>query len=123
MHWTTEAWLGMRTFLSRLSPLSWAAEKLSILERVNNEARSQTRRLRLDGGQYVVSSEGIWMTLTADELVELIADRYDPDFIVEILDITSERLLYAFLDDVLDNQDKFDLWENEDENGEEDETS
>tara|TARA_R100001086_G_scaffold176351_2_gene97329 strand:+ start:1394 stop:1582 length:189 start_codon:yes stop_codon:yes gene_type:complete len=62
------------------------------------------------------------MTLTADELVELIADRYDPDFIVEILDITSERLLYAFLDDVLDNQDKFDLWENEDENGE-DETS
>jgi len=63
------------------------------------------------------------MTLTADELVELIADRYDPDFIVEILDITSERLLYAFLDDVLDNQDKFDLWENEDENGEEDETS
>jgi len=63
------------------------------------------------------------MTLTADELVELIADRYDPDFIVEILDITSERLLYAFLDDVLDNQDKFDSWENEEENGEVDEMS
>ena len=122
MYWTTEAWLGMRTFLSRLSPLSWAAEKLSILERVNNEARSKAGGLRLDGGQYVVSSEGVWMTLTADELVELIADRYDPDFIVEILDITSERLLYAFLDEVIENQNKFDLWENEDENGE-DETS
>ena len=122
MYWTTEAWAGMRTFLSRLSPLSWAAEKLSILERVDNEARSKTGGLRLDGGQYVVSSEGVWMTLTADELVELIADRYDPDFIVEILDITSERLLYAFLDEVIENQNKFDLWENEDENGE-DETS
>ena len=51
------------------------------------------------------------MNLTPDELVERIADKYDPDFIVEILNITSEKVLYAFLDEVIDNQAKFDLWE------------
>jgi len=61
------------------------------------------------------------MTLSSDELVERIADKYDPEFIVEILNITSEKILYAFLDEVIDNQAKFDLWESGsgDENREE----
>ena len=62
------------------------------------------------------------MTLTVEELVERIADRYDPDFIVEILDITSESLLYAFLEEVVEKQARFDLWENGNESGEEEAT-
>jgi hypothetical protein len=61
------------------------------------------------------------MTLTVEELVERIADRYDPDFIVEILDITSESLLYAFLEEVIEKQARFDLWENGNDGGEEEE--
>jgi hypothetical protein len=62
------------------------------------------------------------VTLTVEELVERIADRYDPDFIVEILDITSESLLYAFLEEVVEKQARFDLWENGNESGEEEAT-
>ena len=111
MYWTEKAWISVRSFLSRLSLVSWAAEKRAILEWHTYEARSLSGRLRLDGGKYVIFTKGVWMNLTPDELVERIADRYDPDFIVEILNITSEKVLYAFLDEVIDNQAKFDLWE------------
>lgn len=121
MQWAKTAWASVRTLLSRLPPVPWAAEKLAILEWRTHETRSQAGRLRLDGGKYVISSEGVWMTLTVEELVERIADRYDPDFIVEILDITSESLLYAFLEEVIEKQARFDLWENGNDGGEEEE--
>jgi hypothetical protein len=52
------------------------------------------------------------MTLTADEFAERIAEQYDPDLIVEILELTAEQIVFAFLEEVLENEDKFDLWEN-----------
>lgn len=41
------------------------------------------------------------MTLTPDELAERVAERYDPDMIVEILGISSKQLIDAFLKNLL----------------------
>ena len=116
MYWTTTAWIGMRTFLSRLSPISWAAEKLAVLEWYNNKTRGEAGGLRPDGSQHGLPSERIQMTLTADEFAERVAEQYDPDFLVEILELSSEQLVYAFFEEILENQHKFDLWESENEN-------
>lgn len=51
------------------------------------------------------------MTLTAEEFAERLAERYDPDLLVEILELSSEQIVYAFLEEILENQHKFDLWE------------
>ena len=47
------------------------------------------------------------ITLTVEELKEKIADNYDPDLIVEVLQITTEELLDAFEDRLRDNRNKF----------------
>ena len=47
------------------------------------------------------------ITLTVEELKEKIADNYDPDLIVEVLQITTEELLDAFEDRLMDNRNKF----------------
>ena len=54
--------------------------------------------------------------LTLDELMEKIADHYDPDLIVDILEITSEELMIHFDDKVADMRYKFiDMEEEDDE--------
>ena len=121
MHWTAAAWTGMRAFLSRLSPISWAAEKLAVLEWYHNETRGKAGGLRSHGSEHGLPTESILMTLTANEFVDYIVDRYDPDLIVEILGLSSEQIVYAFLEDVVENRHKFDLWEPEDEEPEREE--
>lgn len=52
--------------------------------------------------------------LTMEERKELIVDNIDPDLLVEILDISTEDLLTAFEDKVLDQWDsKFQYLEEE----------
>ena len=54
--------------------------------------------------------------LTLDELLEKISEHYDPDLIVDILEITSEELMMYFDDKVADMRYKFvDLEEKDDE--------
>ena len=55
------------------------------------------------------------MTMTLDEIVVKISDRYDPDEVVEILNISTEELLSAFAQNLLDNLDKFDKGDEIDE--------
>ena len=47
------------------------------------------------------------MTLTPEELAERIAEPYDPDFLVEVLGITSRQLLLAFMDELEAQRHKF----------------
>ena len=47
------------------------------------------------------------MTLTPRELSERVAERYDPDFIVEILGLTSVQILEAFMDEFIEQREKF----------------
>lgn len=49
------------------------------------------------------------MTLTADEIIERVIQRYDPDDLVDALEITTEELMDVpyFVDKLLDNLDKF----------------
>ena len=53
--------------------------------------------------------------LTLDELMEKIADHYDPDLIVDILEITSEELMMYFDYKVADMRYKFIDLEEEDD--------
>lgn len=55
------------------------------------------------------------MTSTYDELRELILSRFDPDDLVDILNISSEEILDRFEDRVQENRDKFD-WLDEEPN-------
>lgn len=47
------------------------------------------------------------MGLTLEELKEKIADNYDPDLVLEALQITTEDLVEAFEDKVIENRHKF----------------
>tara|TARA_R100001126_G_C4853399_1_gene163196 strand:- start:112 stop:285 length:174 start_codon:yes stop_codon:yes gene_type:complete len=47
------------------------------------------------------------MTLTPDELAERVAERYDPDIIVEVLGISSRQLIDAFFEEFIEKRDKF----------------
>jgi len=47
------------------------------------------------------------MTLTLEEIKERIVKLYDPDDIVEALELNTEELLDAFEDKLADNIDKF----------------
>lgn len=47
--------------------------------------------------------------LTTDELIEKIILLYDPDLIVDMLDISTEELLENFRDKVVDNKYKFEV--------------
>jgi hypothetical protein len=44
---------------------------------------------------------------TADELLQIVKERVDPDLLVEALEITTEELVLAFPDKILDNRYKF----------------
>ena len=48
------------------------------------------------------------MSLTLDELKEKLISLYDPDDIVEALELTTEELLDAFEERLLDSLNKFD---------------
>jgi|TARA_R100001480_G_scaffold61621_2_gene74091 hypothetical protein len=52
------------------------------------------------------------MTLTLEEIKEKIILEYDPDLIIEVLEITTEELLDNFEDKLIDNLYKFDVDEN-----------
>jgi hypothetical protein len=52
------------------------------------------------------------MTLTLEEIKEKIILEYDPDLIIEVLEITTEELLDSFEDKLVDNLYKFDVDEN-----------
>jgi|TARA_Y100000294_G_scaffold178076_1_gene207203 hypothetical protein len=47
------------------------------------------------------------MSLTIEELIEIVGERYDPDLLIEVLQITSEEILERFKDKVEENYDKF----------------
>lgn len=47
--------------------------------------------------------------LTLEELKERIVAQYDPDLIVEILEISTEELLENFENKLLDKRDKFEV--------------
>ncbi len=47
------------------------------------------------------------MTLTPRELSERVSERYDPDLIVEILGLTSAQILEAFMDEFIEQREKF----------------
>ncbi len=53
------------------------------------------------------------MTLTLEEAKERIVNQYDPDDIVEALEISSEELLDMFEDKLSDNRYKFEDLEGE----------
>lgn len=36
------------------------------------------------------------MSLTIEELIEIVGERYDPDLLIEVLQITSEEILERF---------------------------
>jgi hypothetical protein len=60
--------------------------------------------------------------LTPIDLTELIIDNYDPDIVVELLDLSTEDLLNRFQDVLWDRRYRFsDLYE-DDENDQEDTT-
>jgi hypothetical protein len=54
------------------------------------------------------------MSLTIEELIEIVGERYDPDLLIEVMQITSEEILERFKDKVEENYDKFE--ETEDNN-------
>lgn len=47
------------------------------------------------------------MSLTIEELIEIVQEKYDPDLLIEILEITSEELLDRFQDKVEDYYYRF----------------
>ena len=84
--------------LSRPPRVFRPTEEPPKLVRDSDEARGIQRRLRSYGGKYELLTEGVSVTLTPEELAERIAERYDPDFLIEILGITSQQILQAFMD-------------------------
>lgn len=48
-------------------------------------------------------------SLTITELKEFISDRYDPDVIVDLLELTTEQILEAFEDELMVNLDKIEI--------------
>lgn len=46
------------------------------------------------------------MSLTLPELITRLADKYDPDVLLEMLNITSQELVSAFEDRVLEKQEE-----------------
>ncbi len=54
------------------------------------------------------------MSLTIEELIEIVGERYDPDLLVEVMQITSEEILERFKDKVEENYDKFEETEDND---------
>ena len=48
------------------------------------------------------------MTLTFEEIIERIITRYDPDVVVDILELSTESLLRAFPDEVEEKISSFD---------------
>ena len=52
------------------------------------------------------------MTLTLEEIKEKIILEYDPDLIIEVLEITTEELLDNFEGKLIENLYKFDVDEN-----------
>ena len=60
------------------------------------------------------------MILTPQELADRVAENYDPDLIVEMLELSSKQILDAFMDDFIENREKFnDLDEHEETDEEE----
>lgn len=53
------------------------------------------------------------MKITLQQLVQRMIDRFDPDDIVDMLDISTEELLDKFIDKVADKYETFD-WLEED---------
>tara|TARA_R110000744_G_scaffold49333_1_gene107158 strand:- start:308 stop:469 length:162 start_codon:yes stop_codon:yes gene_type:complete len=51
------------------------------------------------------------VTLTLEEIKERIVLEYDPDLIIEVLEITTQELLDNFEDKLIDNLYKFDVGE------------
>jgi Mg/Co/Ni transporter MgtE len=47
------------------------------------------------------------MTLTTNELLEKIIERIDEVDLIELLDLTTEEIVYAFLDKIEERKDQF----------------
>ena len=60
------------------------------------------------------------MTLTADELIDKISLKFDPDDFIDIMNLSTEQLAIAFIELVIENQSKFELEEYNENSKEED---
>lgn len=45
--------------------------------------------------------------LTPQELADRVAERYDPDLLVEVLELSSKEILDAFMDKFIEKREKF----------------
>ena len=63
------------------------------------------------------------MTYTLDEKLERIGERYDPDDLVDLLNLSTTEIINAFPDKVLHYIQLFDWGENEYDEDQDDETS
>jgi hypothetical protein len=108
MHRTEKERFSVRSILSRLSRVPWKTKERSELVGHHVEARSPSRRLRLDGSFYGLFVSRVQaVTMTHDELSQYVAETFDPDLIVEILELTSEELLDAFKEQFIQKKAKF----------------
>ena len=60
------------------------------------------------------------MTLTAEELIDKISLKFDPDDFIDIMNLSTEQLAIAFIELVIENQSKFELEEYNEDSKEED---
>ncbi len=51
----------------------------------------------------------ITINLTVEEFKERVVEEYDPDLLIEVLEINTEDLVQAFEQKLLDNRSKFEL--------------
>lgn len=58
--------------------------------------------------------------LSLELLKERIADRYDPEYLVDVLGITTEEILEAFEDKLIDKAMDSGFWEVENEDDDDD---
>lgn len=54
------------------------------------------------------------MSLTLEELKERVLSQYDPDSVVDALELSTDDLVNAFEDKLLENQYKFEEFSDED---------
>ena len=120
MYWREEKRFSLWKILSRPSRIFRPTKKRAELVWSFDETRSFKRGLRFNGSKHELPAEGIHMILTPQELADRVAENYDPDLIVEMLELSSKQILDAFMDDFIEKREKFnDLDEHEETDEEE----
>lgn len=107
MYRREEERFGLWKILSRPSRIFRPTKKRTELVWSFDETRSFKRGLRFNGGKHELPPKGIHLMLTPQELADRVAERYDPDLLVEILDLSSKQILDAFMDEFIEKREKF----------------